>query len=176
MKKVMLLGVAIMLTASIVKAQQITAGGGLAYGTDISQAAIFLNGQYFFSEKLAAAPSLIFYFPEKNTFSYPGYTSETKSSLWEFNADVNYYFFGPDVVKLFGEGGLNISTVKATSKVSGSGVSQKQSASDTKLGLNLGIGSDFKVSDKIIPFFAIKYTVSDFDQLVLKGGVRFVIK
>src|SRR6478736_6900208 len=145
MKKLILLSVVVLCSISFVKAQQITLGGGLAYGTDIEKAGITLNGQYFFSEKFAAAPSLIFYFPEKNTYSGPGYSYKAKSSFWEFNADVNYYFYGNDVVKFFGEGGLNISTAK--SKVENG--NQTQKVSNTEAGINLGVGADFKAGEKI---------------------------
>jgi outer membrane immunogenic protein len=174
MKKVVILSI-VLFSFSFAKAQQVTLGGGLAYGTDIQKAGIILNGQYFFTDKVAAAPSFIFYFPDKSKYSGSGYSVEAKSSLWEFNADVNYYFFSTDVIKLFGEGGLNISTAKAKVKQTGSGFNQTNTSSETKAGLNLGIGVDFKAGDKIVPFFALKYTVSTFDQLVIKGGVRFLL-
>ena len=172
MKKVIILSVVVLFSMSYVKAQQITLGGGLAYGTDIEKAGITLNGQYFFTEKFAAAPSFIFYFPEKNTYSGPGYSYKAKASLWEFNADVNYYFYGNDKVKFFGEGGLNISTAKA--KVENG--NQTQKSSNTEAGINLGVGADFKAGEKIIPFVSMKYTVSDYDQLVIRGGIRFLLK
>ena len=174
MKKVILLGMIVLCSMSIVKAQQITVGGGLAFGTDIEKAGITINGQYFFTEKFAAAPSFIFYFPEKNKYTFPGYSYEAKSSVWEFNADVNYYFYSNDIVKFFGEGGLNITTAKVKVKSTGSGISS-QSNSDSEVGINLGVGADFKVAEKILPFVSMKYTVSDFDQLVIRGGVRFLL-
>ena len=174
MKKVILLGMVVLFSMSYVKAQQITVGGGLAYGTEVEKAGITLNGQYFFTEKFAAAPSFIFYFPEKSSYSFPGYSYEVKASVWEFNADVNYYFYGNDVVKFFGEGGLNITTAKAKVKTTGNG-SQSQNSSNTEAGINLGVGADFKVGEKIVPFVSMKYTVSDFDQLVIRGGIRFLL-
>jgi len=175
MKKVILLGMIVLFSMSFVNAQQITVGGGLAYGTDIQKAGITLNGQYFFSEKFAAAPSFIFYFPEKNSYSNSGFNTEAKSSVWEFNADVNYYFFSNDVVKFYGEGGLNITTARSKVKSSGNGFNQTQKVSDTEAGLNLGVGADFKAGDKLIPFVSMKYTVSNFDQLVIRGGIRFLL-
>jgi hypothetical protein len=174
MKKVILFGVILLLSLSYAQAQQITAGGGLAYGTDISKAGITINGQYFFTEKFAVAPSFIFYFPEKNSYSNSGYSTEVKSSVWEFNADVNYYFYKSNIVRFFGEGGLNITTAKSKIKTTGN-FNQNQTASDSKAGINLGVGADFKAGDKIIPFVSMKYTVSSFDQLVIRGGIRFLL-
>ena len=175
MKKIILLVSFLLSAAACVQAQQINAGAGLAYGTEAEQAGIILNGQYFFDEKLAGVPSLIFYFPDTQKFSSGGVNYESKSSLWEFNADVNYYFYTSGTAKFFGEGGLNITSFKTKVKTTGSS-NQSSSVNDSRVGLNLGIGVDFIAGDKVVPFVAMKYTVSDYDQLVIKGGVRFIIK
>jgi outer membrane immunogenic protein len=175
MKKQIFYGAVFLLAISSAYGQQITAGVGLGYGSEVEQAAIVINGQYFFNEKVAAAPSLLFYFPNTQKYASPGISTEVRTSVWEFNADVNYYFYGKDIVKFFGVGGLNITGIKSTVKTTGN-FNQKNSASDTEAGINLGIGTDFNIGGNILPFIVLKYTVSDFDQLVIKGGVRFVIK
>jgi opacity protein-like surface antigen len=164
-----------LLSLSSAYAQQTTVGAGLAYGSEVEQAGIVINGQYFFNDKVAVAPSLLFYFPNTQRYSGSGFTTEARTSVWEFNADVNYYFYSKDMIKLFGVGGLNITGIKSTVKTTGN-FNQKNSASDTEAGINLGIGTDVNLGSNIVPFIVLKYTVSDFDQLVIQGGVRFVIK
>lgn len=178
MKKFILSGALLMFafTFSLAQQQQINAGMGLAYGTEVEQAGIIINGQYFFTDKWAGAPSLIFYFPEKEKFTSTGFSYEAKASVWEFNADVNYYFYSSGIAKFFGEGGLNVTSIKAKVKTTGGGSNQSSSESESRVGLNLGAGVDFIAGAKLIPFVALKYTVSDYDQLVIKGGVRFIIK
>jgi opacity protein-like surface antigen len=158
----------------LVHAQQITVGAGLAYGAEVEQAGIILNGQYFFNDTWAAAPTLIFYFPDTDKFSGNGFNVESRSSAWEFNADVNYYFLTSGIAKFYGEGGLNVMGIKSSTKTTGN-FNQKSTSSDSKVGLNLGVGVDFNVEGKIIPFVGLKYTLSEWDQLVLKGGIRILI-
>jgi len=176
MKKCILSLALVMFSVMFSRAQQVNVGAGLAFGTEVEQAGIILNGQYFFTDQWAAAPSLIFYFPEKEKFSSGGFTYEAKASVWEFNADVNYYFYTSGSAKFFGEGGLNVTSFKAKIKTTGGGSNQTSSENESRVGLNLGIGVDFLAGDKLIPFVSMKYTASDYDQLVLKAGVRFIIK
>lgn len=166
MKKLFVISALCVLCSSYLHAQTTTAGAGLAFGSDISQLGFTINGQYFFNDKLAAAPNFIFYLPEKVTTGF----GSSKVSLWEFNADVNYYFYD-EVVKLYGIGGINLSFTTARFDSSSPFVPDSK-GSDTDAGLNLGIGSDFKTSSNIIPFFLMKFTISSYQQLVLAGGVR----
>lgn len=166
MKKFIIISTLLALISSYSHAQTTTAGAGLAFGTDVSQLGFTINGQYFFSDALAAAPNFIFYLPEKVTT--PSGTS--KGSLWEFNADVNYYFYD-EAVKLYGIGGINVS-FGTTKFDSNTPVLRDFKTTDTDAGLNLGIGSDFKTKSNIVPFFLMKFTISSYQQLVLAGGVR----
>lgn len=50
------------------------------------------------------------------------------------------------------------------------------SASDTKVGLNLGGGARFLLRQKIQPFVEIRFTVGDYDPIDLTGGVLFVLR
>jgi outer membrane immunogenic protein len=175
MKKSILILTLIMTATLYVSAQDKNVGVGLAYGTEIEKPAIFVNGQYFINDKLAITPSFIFYFPRKEEVSGSGYTSKSTSTFWELNADVNYYFLD-ESVKLYAIGGLNITGSKYKYEAnypSFPSLNSNTSVSGTEVGLNLGIGIDFKTSGKMVPFLQTKYTLGDFDQLVLMGGLRF---
>jgi len=175
MKRMLIVLTALVLVGFGCAKAQSTLGGGLAYGTQISKPGIGLNGQYFFTKEWAIAPSLIFYFGDKSTYSNGNFTVVNKTTVWELNADANYYFYDDKGIKLYGIGGINFTTVRnhTTSTGNGPGLTYDNSVSSTKAGINLGIGIDFKSAGKITPFLLTKYTVSDYDQLVLMGGIRY---
>ncbi|MBV6644076.1 MAG: outer membrane beta-barrel protein [Cyclobacteriaceae bacterium] len=128
-------------------------GAGLAYGNEIESAGIGVNGEFFATDKLSISPSFIFYFP-KNDVDY-----------WEINGNVNYYFTD-GAAAVYGLAGLNLSRISVDLGPFGD-------ASDSELGVNLGIGSNFDIGSSILPFAEAKYVISDADQLSLLAGVRF---
>jgi outer membrane protein X len=109
------------------------------------------------------SPNLLFYFPKKN--------GPYKTSFWELNGNVNYYFLNDQPVSVYGLAGLNITNVKVKYDAFGSDYSN----SDSEFGLNLGLGANFHVGN-ILPFAELKYTISDFDQLVFMMGVKFPLR
>lgn len=135
-------------------------GGGLAYGTDIEEPAIFIQGEFYVKSNLSIAPDIIIYFVD----DAPG----VKRGFWEFNANVNYYFTEGSA-QVYGIGGLNYAT--ATVDIDGFGKD-----SNSELGLNLGIGANFDINSAIMPFSEFKFTISDYDQAVLKFGLKYRLK
>lgn len=172
--------VLLLLITTMSQAQFKNLGVGIAYGTQIKKPGVLINGQYYFSDKFALAPSFIYYLPysDKSSNTVFGFTSsiEAKSTVWELNADANYYFLDQGV-KLYGIGGLNVTGVKSKITTSVTGLpTTETSANSTNVGVNLGIGADFKAGEKIVPFLNLKYTISNYDQLVIAGGIRFLLK
>ncbi|MFS4417285.1 hypothetical protein [Maribacter sp. 2307ULW6-5] len=140
---------------------QITAGAGLAFGTNVNTAGITVNGQYFINEKWAIAPDFIYYFPRSGGNGF-------NLNWYEINANGNYYFVDGGVTKFYGLAGLNLSIVSIPS-LGFAGVG----SSASNLGFNLGGGADFDISSSITPFAQLKYTLSSFNQLVITAGVRY---
>jgi outer membrane immunogenic protein len=163
MKKVFLLAFASM-AISFAANSQTRIGAFLGNGSEVSRWGIGANAEFFINDKMAISPSILFYFPEKS--------NGVKVSVWEVNGNFNYYFLQQDVVGLYGLAGLNVTGVKVKYDNSffGSG-----SASDSNVGINLGIGANFNVGS-VLPFAEIKYVVSDYDQAVINLGVKFPIK
>ena len=166
MKKKMLLIVSLFICSFAWAQDEKKVGGLLAFGTEIESAGIGLNAEFPIAavSKLSIAPSFIFYFPKTNSF--------IKTTLWELNINANYYFTSNDKVSLYGIGGLNYTTVKVKTDFSSIGYGEG-SASDSSVGLNLGAGANFIVGKTFVPFAELKYTLGDFDQLVLAAGVKF---
>lgn len=168
MKKVLftlLLAAVISFSAS---AQETRVGGLLAIGTDSDFGNFGIGGiaEFLFNDKMAVSPSLIFFFPKDE--------NDVKLSMWELNANFNYYFYQENSISLYGLAGLNIANYKIKWDYD---VPGDDTESDTEVGLNLGIGSNFSVSnEKILPFAELKYEINEYDQLVILAGVKFNIK
>jgi hypothetical protein len=163
MKKLLLiLGISMVFTAA--SNAQIRVGGMLGYGSQISQWGLGLNGEFFINEKMAIAPSLLFYFPEKSG----GY----KYSYWELNGNFHYYFLSQEVVSLYGLAGLNMTTARIRRNNDFiNGVDR----SNSQAGLNIGFGANFNLGT-VIPFAELKYIAGNIDQAVLFLGVKLPIK
>ncbi|HEX5171566.1 MAG TPA: outer membrane beta-barrel protein [Cyclobacteriaceae bacterium] len=146
---------------------QTRVGGLLGFGTDSDYGNVGIGGiaEFLLNEKMAISPSLVFFFPKDE--------SGVKFSLWELNANFNYYFLDESSVSLYGLAGLIFQGAKVKYEYLGDSYSD----SDTNVGLNLGIGSNFHVSnDKILPFAELKYVITDADQLEIFAGVKFNLK
>jgi outer membrane immunogenic protein len=165
MKKVLftaLLATVVSLTASA----QTRIGGMLGFGSEIESLGIGALGEFMIKDNMGISPQLFFFFGKSE--------GDVKTSMWEINGNFNYYFL-QESVDLYGILGLNIASVKV--KYDGPVIPGFSfSTSDTEIGLNLGLGANFPVSnDRILPFGEIKYTISDFDQLCIFGGVKFIL-
>ncbi|HNU59003.1 MAG TPA: outer membrane beta-barrel protein [Aquaticitalea sp.] len=141
-------------------------GGLLAYGTEIKNLGIGANAEFPVIEKLTISPSFIFYLPKKET--------GIKINWFEVNANANYYFLQEEKVEVYGLAGLNYSSVKVKYAEELSFLGDF-SASDGRIGLNLGGGANFNIGSSITPFAELKYVIIDGGQLVIAGGVKFNI-
>lgn len=161
MKKVLftaLLATAVSLTASA----QTRVGGLLGFGSEIESLALGGVAEFMIKDNMGISPQLVFFFGKDE--------GNVKQSLWEINGNFNYYFL-QDQVDLYGILGLNFANYKVKYDIPGFG---SESVTDSEIGLNLGIGSNFTVSNEnILPFAELKYVISDFDQLCIFAGVKF---
>lgn len=146
MKKIILSVLVICCSVLLVKGQS-RVGGGFAYGTDINEFALNVNGEFFLKDNLAIGPELNYFFTE------PG-------SFWTLNADAHFYLLASGAASLYALAGLNF----ATASFSGN--------SNSELGLNLGGGANFDINSSITPFGQLKFVLNDFDQAVFSFGIR----
>src|SRR5690606_22696744 len=134
MKKVLftaLLATAVSLTASA----QTRVGGLLGFGSEIESLALGAVGEFMIKDNMGISPQVVFFFGKDH--------GGAKESLWEINGNFNYYFM-QEQVDLYGILGLNFATYKVKYDIPGFG---SDSVSDSEIGLNLGIGSNFNVSN-----------------------------
>ncbi len=162
MKKHLFLVIAglMILNCGIAQERRLTAL--LGYGTQIENIGLGVGAELPIGDtKLVAAPSFVYYFA-KEQYSI-------KTSIWEINANVNYHFFSNGNVSVYGLAGLNYTQVKVKADLAYFG---EMSASDGKIGLNIGAGVNFDLGKSFLPFAELKYAISDFDQLLLAAGVK----
>lgn len=139
-------------------------GGGLAYGSEIENIGIGVNGEFGIMDKLSISPSFIFYLPKEE--------GPVNVSWWEVNGNANYYFIQKEDFSVYGLAGINYTHVKVD--YSGSSIYDFE-ATEGRIGLNIGGGATYDFGSKIIPFAELKYVVIDEGQLVLMAGVKFNI-
>jgi outer membrane immunogenic protein len=125
---------------------------------DIDETGIGVVAEFGVAQKFSIAPQFILYFPGDDI------------GFFEFNLNGNYYFFNQDVFELYGLGGLNFARLSYDPP----GAAEKQS--NTELGLNLGIGTNFQIGKSFVPFAELRFTIGDYDQLALGLGVKFNLK
>ncbi len=162
MKRKMLVVIALVVPSLAWAQDEKKIGGLLAYGTEIESVGIGINAEFPIADsKFSIAPNFIFYIPKEEF----GITS----TVWELNANANYYFSSSEAASFYGIGGLNYTQVK----VKGETFFGDFSSSDSSIGLNLGAGANFNLGKSFTPFAELKYTIGDFDQLVLGAGLKF---
>lgn len=133
-------------------------GVGLGWGSEIEELGFGINGEFFVNEKISINPGFIFFLVDDGPFD--------KQNFWAFNANANYYFAQEGTVAFYGIGGLNLSTYSYK-------WNDNEKDSNTELGINLGIGSNFDLGGSVLPYAELKYVLGDYDQLVLFFGAKF---
>ena len=156
---------------------QMSAGGGVVYGTSINTVGFSVNGKYEFTDKWSADPAFT-YFLKKDGVTWMA-----------LDLDANYILTEIDNVgKLYGIGGLNVTfykinyefdlteyTLNHTKSASvydpGTTV-YSTSASGSNIGLNLGIGLKVPVGNGMAVSPEIRYTIADGGYLRI--GAKFM--
>lgn len=144
-------------------------GGLVAYGTEIENVGFGANAEFGVMKNLSISPSFIYYLPKEE--------GRVKATWFEGNANANYYFLEDEGFDVYGLAGLNYTHVKVKSDMPSFGGygGGSASATDSRFGLNLGAGANFKLQGSIMPFAELKYVIIDDGQLVIAAGVKFNI-
>ncbi len=125
----------------------------LGYGTEVEELGIGVNGEFAINDKVAIAPSLIYWFPEDPV------------SWWEFNANAMYYFTKAGSADFYGLAGINLFSAKV-----------EGGDNNSEVGLNIGVGANFNIGKNWEPFTELKFVLGDADQLGLFFGARFKLR
>ncbi len=143
-----------------ISAQNISAGGGLNYATDIGTIGISINGKYTINEKIQIAPSFIYYF-EKDFVSW--------SAL---DVDGHYIFSNTNGFDIYGIAGLGMTFTSITIDM-GPFFGGEQSYSESNFGVNLGVGASKNIAAKLDVFGEAKYTIASGGYMKIGAGVLY---
>ena len=141
----------------------IRVGGGLVYGTAIEELGINIRGDYQFAELIKGGADFTFFFAPEN-FSF---------NTLNLNG---FYMFDVEGFNPYALAGLNFSFYSANfqSTTIGGITIGGGSVTDTAVGLNLGGGADFPLSENLAGFGEVKYVISNYDGLAITAGIKFL--
>jgi hypothetical protein len=179
MKKILLISLLMSSAFSFVNAQFTSLGGGIALSSGFhfhnmnfdenksGLIALSAKGIYQINDPLHISPSFTIFFPNTTQLL------SSKTNFTAFMIDINghYVFNRLKRFESYGIAGLNILYAH---KKEATGLTVFKE-SDNTIGLNLGIGSYFKLSEKFDLFGEVKYIISKYDQFMVNGGILFKI-
>jgi len=181
MKSIKLTTTLILLLITTLTMAQIKIGGKLSYGSEIESLGIGAKAMYEISENISLSGELNYFFGSNTTASnsFMGQnigSSEVDTNLITLNTDLHYNFDIPNLneLNLYGIGGLNFSFygTEVTSDNSFTG-STSTDNNETFIGLNLGFGGSYPISNNLDLISELKYIISDLDQIVFSAGIVY---
>lgn len=134
----------------------------LAYGEELGLWGLGAYAEVVASEKVGVTANFTQYFP-KDLDNIP------RRTIWEVNANANYYLIHGDVGYLYGLAGLNYTNIRIRTRTA----ITDEVETDGNVGLNVGLGTMVRVNDLLLPFVEAKYTVGGYSQLGVIIGVKF---
>jgi len=186
MKKIILLFLSVFICFSAANAQFTKLGGGLGYTTgylfhemdyDYNQSGhfnFFAKGIYELNLPVHIAPSITYFFPHvwKSGTTF----DESKITVTTLMIDLNghYVFNSLDKFEFYGLAGPDFifAWKKDVLTITGTAPStQTTKESDTAIGLNLGAGTYFKLTEQLDLNIEAKYLVSRYHQFMINAGV-----
>jgi hypothetical protein len=130
---------------------QMSAGGGLVFGTGINNIGISVNGKYDFTEQWSAAPAFTYFFKKDGL-------------TWMIlDLDANYMIAEFDGVGgLYGIGGLGMTFAHYKIDADlGAWGDYSTSGTTTTVGLNLGAGLNIPLGDNMAIAPELKFTIAN---------------
>ena len=125
-------------------------GVNLGYGSEIESASIGVKYQYNITNNIRLEPSANYFFEKRGV------------DMFDFNANAHYLIPTENNIRLYPLAGLTF-TRWDLGKVA------------NRLGLNIGGGAEFDVSDNLFVNMELKYQiVKDFDQAVFNVGLTYM--
>jgi len=165
------------LTIPAVNAQFTKIGGGIGYGTgfwfhemeyDYNRSGhfpIFVEGIYEITVPLHVTGRISYFFPNVTK----NYDKVSVSSMM-FDINGHYVFNSLDRLEFYGLAGMDfLLTWKKTTYESA--MSEPITENDNAIGLNLGAGACFKITNQFDLFAEAKYIVSKYGQFMANAGI-----
>lgn len=148
-------------------------GVNIGYGaaSDLKKPSIGIKANYDITKLLTIAPSFNYYFQKKESYD----NIEAKLKVWDLNCDVHFNLLHKENFRLYPLAGISYLHAKATASTSIQDYGDFEgSASDGKVGANLGVGAQFKIASHFVIAPEVKYQIiSDLNQLVPSVAVMY---
>jgi len=160
---------------------QFKVGGKLSYGSEIESLGIGAKAIYELDENFSLSGELNYFFGSNtnSTINVQGFDigeQEVETSLTTLNTDLHYNLSNLNDLSLYAIGGLNFSfysTESSSGNNSGLGGQSSFDNSETFIGLNLGIGGGYPITDNLNAISELKYIINDLDQIVFSAGIVY---
>ena len=171
----------ILLIITTVANAQLKVGGKLSYGSKIESLGFGAKAIYELNENFSLSGELNYFFgittTTTNRFMGQNFSSsEVDTGLVTLNTDLHYNIniSNSNDLRFYGIGGLNFSFygTEVTTDKSFTG-STSANNNETFIGLNLGFGGGFSITDKLDLISELKYIISDLNQIVFSSGVVY---
>ena len=134
----------------------------LAYGDELGLWGLGAYAEMVANDRLSFSTHFTQYFPEN-------FDNLPRRTVWELNANVNYYVIRGDVGYLYGLAGANFTNIRIRTRTA----VDDEIDTDGNLGLNIGIGTMVRINELLLPFVEGKYTVGGYSQLGIIFGMNF---
>jgi opacity protein-like surface antigen len=182
MKRLILSLLLVTLIFSVLDGQFTKIGGGVAYGTGYwfektevaeyrsGHFAGFLEGVYEITKPIHVAASFSYFYPHREEYTL------SKTSVSSMMFDINgHYVFNPLArFEFYGLAGMDFLLTWKKDRMTGT-FNEEFTQNDNAFGLNLGAGTYFNLSKKIILFTEAKYVVSKYSQFMANAGVFLIV-
>jgi hypothetical protein len=179
MKKILIIYLLMSSAFSFVNAQFTSLGGGIALSSGFhfhnmlfdenksGFAALSVKGIYQINDPLHISPSFTIFIPNTTQLL------SSKTTVTTFMIDINGHYVLNRLKRFesYGIAGLNILYAH---KKEATGLTVFKE-SDNPIGVNLGIGTYFRMAEKFNFFGEVKYILSKYDQFMVNGGILFKV-
>jgi opacity protein-like surface antigen len=156
-------------------------GVAAGYGTEIKEPGFGAYGIFSVNEQIKIEPNAMYYLPHNITTE----NGTQKFSWWTISVDGDYVIINQGIIRFYGLMGLTFISLTGEKDELISGQEFKDKLTMQKLGLNIGAGIRFPVSERIAPFATVKYVLGDaadfefrnqpVSQFCLTAGIMFRI-
>ena len=151
------------------------------FASQVKEIGFGFQGIYRVNDEIKLTPNVMYFLPHQiNTTD-----GTQKFSWWMINVDGNYVIINQGIAEGYGIMGLNFMSITGEQDEVINGQPFEDKLTMQKLGLNIGAGVRFPVSEYIAPFAEVKYTLADaavfefqkvpVSQFCLVAGIMFRI-
>lgn len=163
----------IVLFSTITKATaQISIGPGIAYGTEINNIGLSLNGKFEINEKFAIAPSFT-YFLKKDFVTLSSLGINANYEITKIENTGILYGIGGLGVTFWSIDGRGFIEKEYGFQIPAGPFSQGYDANTTEIALNLGVGLNIFAGEKMNIAPEIMYTFGDIEYLTIGTKILF---